>query len=85
MTAEDVPSAPGAPAGEQLRLLHAVYGAGTVLWTVSLFAAVLGHDAGVRQVLVLLVLLAVFGLMWLWSAWRLWLGGTAQPVRRPRL
>ncbi|MGW4275732.1 hypothetical protein ACWEGQ_26045 [Streptomyces seoulensis] len=80
MTTEVAPSPSGASAAGRLRRLHDVYAAGTGLWTVSLFAAVLGHDADVRQVLVLLALLASFGAMWLWSAWRLW---TEHPGGRP--
>ncbi|MFF8595098.1 hypothetical protein ACF061_27340 [Streptomyces sp. NPDC015220] len=72
MTPEAVPSSPDASAADRLRRMHDVYAAGTGLWTVSLFAAVLGHDADVRQVLLLLALLASFTGLWLWSAWRLW-------------
>ncbi|MEV7126948.1 hypothetical protein [Streptomyces sp. NPDC093260] len=72
--------APSPPAAVRLRRLYDVYAAGTGLWTVALVAAVLGHDADVRQVLVLLALLASFGTLWLWSAWRLW---TQHPGRGP--
>ncbi|MGV9255185.1 hypothetical protein [Streptomyces sp. NPDC003697] len=82
MTHEVVPHAQGTPGADQLRRLHGVYAAGTVLWTLSLFVALLGHDADVRQVLVLLALLAAFSLMWLWSTWCLWTDGPAGGPRR---
>ncbi|MFI2645447.1 hypothetical protein [Streptomyces sp. NPDC018610] len=82
MTPTVAPSPSGATAADRLRRLYDVYAAGTGLWTLALFAAVLGHDADVRQVLVLLALLASFGALWLWSAWRLW---TEHPgPRHPR-
>ncbi|MDF3301539.1 hypothetical protein [Streptomyces tropicalis] len=78
MTPEVVPLAPSGPDARQLRRMQGVYAAGTVLWTVSLLVSLLGHDADVRQVLLLLALVAAFGLLWLWSAWHLW---TTSPQR----
>ena len=84
MTSEVVPLRVRTPATQRLRRLHGVYAAGTAVWTVSLLAAVLGHDANVRQVLVLLALLASFSLMWLWSAWMRWTAGAARAPSSPR-
>ncbi|MFF8941468.1 hypothetical protein ACF1A5_04130 [Streptomyces sp. NPDC014864] len=81
MTPEAVSSAPRSPGVRQLRRMHGVYAAGTALWTLSLFVALLGHDADVRQILVLLALLAAFALMWLWSAWQLWTGAEPEAAR----
>ncbi|MFE9172264.1 hypothetical protein [Streptomyces kebangsaanensis] len=84
MTPEVVPLRARTSATERLRRLHGVYAAGTAVWTVSLLAAVLGHDADVRQVLVLLALLASFALMWLWSARMLCAAACRAGRRGPR-
>ncbi|MEU7057968.1 hypothetical protein [Streptomyces sp. NPDC046197] len=75
MTPEVLTPASHARGADQLRRLHGAYAAGTALWTVSLFVALLGHEGDVRQVVLLLALLAAFALLWLWSTWLLWRGG----------
>ncbi|MFJ3336289.1 hypothetical protein [Streptomyces sp. NPDC086766] len=84
MTPEAVTSAPRSVGVRQLRLMRGIYAVGTALWTLSLLVALLGHDADVRQVLVLLALLAAFALMWLWSAWQLWTGVGPEAARPER-
>ncbi|MFI9650630.1 hypothetical protein ACIHAA_30725 [Streptomyces sp. NPDC052040] len=74
MTSPTVSSTPRAAHPEQLRRLHGAYALGVAAWTLSLLISLLNHDANVRQVVVLLGLLAAFALLWLWSAWQLWTG-----------
>ncbi|GAA3045917.1 hypothetical protein [Streptomyces glomeratus] len=75
MTSETAPPAPRGAYAERLRRLHDVYAVGTAAWTLCLFMSLLGHDADVRQVVVLLGLMTAFAVSWLWCTWRLSTGG----------
>ncbi|MEU6367046.1 hypothetical protein ABZ876_15255 [Streptomyces sp. NPDC046931] len=77
MTSETASPASRGAYAEQLRRLHDVYAVGTATWTLCLFMALVGHDADVRQLVLLLGLQAAFALSWLWCTWRLWSGGEA--------
>ncbi|NKQ23564.1 hypothetical protein [Streptomyces galbus] len=56
----------------QLRQLRAVYAGGVLAWTLSLLLSTVWGEGSARQTVVLLVLLAAFLVLLLWSTWCLW-------------
>jgi type VI protein secretion system component VasK len=56
----------------QLRQLRAVYAGGVLAWTLSLLLSSVWGEGSARQTVVLLVLLAAFLVLLLWSTWCLW-------------
>ncbi|MEU9352526.1 hypothetical protein AB0D65_16420 [Streptomyces griseoloalbus] len=66
----------------QLRQLRVVYAGGVVAWAFCLLLTLLQENGSVRQMLLLLGLLAVFLVLLLWSTWCLWEAGTRRPADR---
>ncbi|MEU3510949.1 hypothetical protein ABZ733_24235 [Streptomyces longwoodensis] len=64
----------------QLRQLRAVYAGGVLAWTLSLLLSSVWGDGSARQTVVLLVLLAAFLVLLLWSTWCLWEATARRPV-----
>ncbi|MFF8926840.1 hypothetical protein ACF1AO_06195 [Streptomyces longwoodensis] len=64
----------------QLRQLRAVYGGGVLAWTLSLLLSSVWGDGSARQTVVLLVLLAAFLVLLLWSTWCLWEATARRPA-----
>ncbi|GGV81449.1 hypothetical protein GCM10010294_55120 [Streptomyces griseoloalbus] len=66
----------------QLRQLRVLYAGGVVAWAFCLLLTLLQENGSVRQMMVLLGLLAVFLVLLLWSSWCLWEAGTRRPADR---
>lgn len=65
---------------KQLRQLRTVYAWGAAAWTGCLLFTFVGERGSTRQTVLLLVLLAAFLTLLLWSTWCLWETGAR---RRP--
>ncbi|GHF51074.1 hypothetical protein GCM10018783_19590 [Streptomyces griseosporeus] len=65
---------------KQLRQLRTVYAWGAAAWTGCLLLTLVGERGSTRQTVLLLVLLAAFLTLLLWSTWCLWESGAK---RRP--
>ncbi|GAA2458514.1 hypothetical protein [Streptomyces glaucus] len=66
----------------QLRRLRAVYASGTAAWAFCLLLSLVRGDGSTRQTVFLLLLLAAFLVLLLWSTWCLWEARTRRPVSR---
>ncbi|MDP9686166.1 hypothetical protein AB0E75_30710 [Streptomyces griseoviridis] len=66
----------------QLRQLRGLYSGGVAAWSACLLWNMVRGDGSARQTVLLLVLLAAFLGLLLWSTWCLWEAGARRPADR---
>ncbi|MEV0977630.1 hypothetical protein [Streptomyces sp. NPDC049915] len=67
---------------KQLRQLRTVYAWGAAAWTGCLLLTFVGERGTTRQTVLLLVLLAAFLTLLLWSTWCLWETGAIRAAKQ---